>query len=279
MKNELSMRWLNAVTLSSLLLATAACGSDAGAEEAPGALDDARVAAREGSTGSDAAADGSDGALASECEALRGPVDPTLLIDDLEDQNALIAQVASRNGSWWLTGDGSSGSSSEPPSDQAPLPELLVTERCGSRYAMRITGQGFSDWGAVLTVAFRFTNDLEPIDASAFSGFRFWARVGEQNTSAVRVLVQDGNTHEAGGVCDPADMVGERACYNGYGTDVVPLSTQWRLFEIPFERLAQDAFFGLRSDGLDRAALYAIDWRVDPNSVFDLWIDDVWFYE
>jgi hypothetical protein len=37
--------------------------------------------------------------------------------------------------------------------------------------------------------------------------------------------------------------------------------------------------FGLIGDGLELTALYAIEIGVVQRTVFDFWIDDLWFYE
>jgi hypothetical protein len=37
--------------------------------------------------------------------------------------------------------------------------------------------------------------------------------------------------------------------------------------------------FGLRTDALDTSMLYAIEIGVVQETVFDYWVDDIWFYE
>jgi len=210
-------------------------------------------------------------------EDLVGPIDPTLLIDDFEDGDSRIAPVADHEGTWWLSTDMTDGTTT-PPGDQAVSPEHIVGGRCGSKYAMRISGEGFTDWGASLIANFNYENDvLAPIDASALRGVRFWGRVGESTTSPLRVQLQDGNTYPQGGVCNE-DPSASDACYNGFGTSVLPLDTEWRLYELPFERLGQRDF-GLRTGALDKPTLYAIEFGVEQNTVFDFWVDDLWFYE
>jgi hypothetical protein len=204
-------------------------------------------------------------------------VDPTAIIDDLEDGNSLIAEVGERNGSWWVSSDGSAEGSIEPPANAAPPPERVLGGHCGSEYAIRVTGQGFTDWGAVLSLGFRYVDQQEPIDATDFSGIQFWARAGELHTSPVRVQLQDSTTFPEGGLCDP-EPGSTSECYDGWGTGLLGLSEDWVLFKIPFSRLGQRGY-GLAGEALDVENLYAIDWSLGPNSIFDLWIDDVWFYE
>jgi hypothetical protein len=119
---------------------------------------------------------------------------------------------------------------------------------------------------------------LQPIDASDFRGIMFWARVGETHNSPVRVQLQDASTFPEGGVCDPDPASGTEQCYDGWGTAVIPISTEWRLYKIDFSRTAQQGF-GYGGEALDPSQLFTVEWAVLQNTVFDLWIDDVWFYE
>jgi hypothetical protein len=204
-------------------------------------------------------------------------VDPTAIIDDMEDGNGLIAAVGSRNGSWWVSSDGSVDGTIEPPADAAPSAERILGGHCESEYAMRVTGQGFTEWGAVLSIGFRYVSAQEPIDGSDFAGIQFWARAGELHTSPVRVQLQDSTTFPEGGLCDP-ESGSSAECYDGWGTELTGLSERWKLFKIPFSRVGQRGY-GLQGEELDVENLYAIDWSLASNSIFDLWVDDVWFYE
>ena len=57
-----------------------------------------------------------------------------------------------------------------------------------------------------------------------------------------------------------------------------PIDTNWRLYKLDFSRMAQQGF-GHQADALDTTALYGMEWTVMQGSVFDLWLDDLWFYE
>jgi hypothetical protein len=117
---------------------------------------------------------------------------------------------------------------------------------------------------------------IQPVDLSGYQGLMFWARVGELHNSTVRVQFQDSNTEALGGVCNPEPGSADE-CYNGWGTQILPIDTEWRLYRVPFRNLGQRDF-GHRAESFVRSAVYAIEWNLDPNSVFDLWIDDLWFY-
>ncbi|MFZ5891020.1 MAG: hypothetical protein ACOY0T_08215 [Myxococcota bacterium] len=204
------------------------------------------------------------------------PINPTALLDDMEDGNGLIAQVADRSGSWWISTDGTAGTI-QPAADQAPTPETIVGGRCESKKAVRVTGQGFTGWGAVLSAGMAYSTHPEPSDLSGFTGLMFWARIGEQNTSSIRVQFQDSHTEPNGGEC--VDEPGNpEACYDGFGTEVIPISTRWQLYKIKFAEMKQRGF-GHRGEALDTAHIYDVEFNLDPNSVIDLWVDDLWFFE
>lgn len=203
------------------------------------------------------------------------PVNPAGILDDMEDGNSAVARVADRTGGWWLATDGTEGTTT-PEANQAPLPELILGGRCGSQRAIRVTGQGFTGWGAVLSAGMAYSTHPEPSDLSAFSGIRFWARVGEQNTSSIRAQFQDGQTQPEGGEC--VNMPGDaEECYNGFGITLSPIDTKWRLYELKFSQMTQREF-GHRGTALDTAHVYDLEFNLEPNSVFDLWVDDLWFF-
>lgn len=205
-----------------------------------------------------------------------GPIDPSALIDDLEDNNGQIAEVGTRNGGWWISTDGSDGIVT-PEAEMQPLPERILGKRCESEFGMHITGADFSEWGAVLSLGFRYTSKEEPVDLSEFEGVMFWARTGDTHSSNVRIQFQDSTTHLEGGKCNP-DAGTADECWNGWGTDVTPISTEWQLYKIKFDTLSQRDF-GLRGESLDLENVYNIDFNLDPDSVFDLWLDDIWLFE
>ena len=87
----------------------------------------------------------------------------------------------------------------------------------------------------------------------------------------------DGNTYPQGGICNP-DPDASDGCFNGFGSALLPLSEEWQLYKFEFSRMGQRDF-GLRTEALDTSKLYAIEIGVVQETVFDYWIDDVWFYE
>jgi len=210
------------------------------------------------------------------CEA-SGIIDPTLLIDDLEDGDPLIAIVATRNGSWWVSTDGTDGTIN-PQAEQGPPAERILGGRCGSDYAMHVAGAGFTGWGAVLSAGFRYNATAEPIDATNYRGLSFYARKSDDTNSVIRMQLQDSSTYPEGGKCN-IDPESPDACYNGFGTQLFGLTAEWQKYSFDFTELSQRPDWGYRADALDLTALFGLEFNLDPNRAFDLWVDDVWFYE
>lgn len=259
-------RWGGLVALGALL--SVACSGST--------TTDANTGGAGGTGGSNGAGAGG-GLSQAVCDqaANFAPVNPTGLFDDMEDGNGSVAVVGGRNGSWWLSTDGTDGTTTPEP-NQAPTPETILGGRCGSKKAIRVTGQGFTGWGAVLSAGMSYSTQPDSVDLSSFTRLRFWARVGEQNTSGIRVQFQDAQTQPEGGQC--VDSSGDpEACYDGFGTALNPIDTQWRLYEIKFSQMAQREF-GHRGVALDTTHVYDLEFNLEPNSVFDLWVDDLWFF-
>lgn len=268
------MKCLIACRFGSIVALTALAAACSG--ETNGSTSSGGTAGVGGASGGASGGSGGD----PRCDAAFAPIDPTALIDDMEDGNGLVAVTAGRNGSWWVSTDGTATGSVTPPADAAPIPERILGGRCQSSHAIRVTGQGFTNWGAVLSAGMGYSATEAksvPIDASAFTGVMFWARVGEQNGSAIRFQIQDNQTRPEGELCASSSSGSTDGCYNGFGTAVVPINTEWNLYKMRFAAMTQRDF-GYRADQLNAAAIYDIEWNLDANAVFDLWIDDVWFF-
>ena len=214
------------------------------------------------------------------CGDVNQPIDPTALIDDMEDGNFLAAEIGGRNGSWWAGGDATPGASMQPNGDANP--EMIPGGRCGSRYALHVTGNGFTDWGAVLSVSFKFgSNDagvdgLLPYDAHFRTGLTFWARIGDTSTNHVRLAVADEHARPEAGICVVNGPPGQ-GCYDTFGVDLTELDTTWHQYRIPFAGLVQRNF-GVEAPTVDTSQLYDVEFTFYPGRVFDFWIDDISFY-
>jgi endoglucanase len=228
--------------------------------------------------GGEAAEAGSDAAMSgSGCADPNEAVDPTALIDDMEDQNSNLSAVGGRTGGWWTAGDGSGGATIVPPPGEGANPELVPGGRCGSTYAMRVTGQGFTDWGSLLGLSFAYgAGGAVAYDASRHEGITFWARVGDTSTHQLRLALSDVNSEPAGGVCSENGAV-EQRCFDTFGVVISSLDTSWKRYRIPFLELTQRGF-GFRADHVETSQLYTVGFNFDPGAIFDLWVDDISFY-
>lgn len=222
---------------------------------------------------------GTTGAEQPQCPSASDVVDPTLLIDNMENNSASLPAIAGRSGSWWAAGDETPGASYTPAEQM--LPELLSEPRCGSRHAMRISGQGFVDWGSLVGLSFAYalmpSGEWGPAsyDAHAHTGVTFWARVGDTSTNVVSLTLQGRLTEPVPRPCQSAEPAGD-GCVDGFSAPLIGLDTTWRRFQLPFSGLAQHhpQFVGT----LDAAGLYALTFGFPPSTVFDFWVDDLAFY-
>jgi hypothetical protein len=82
--------------------------------------------------------------------------------------------------------------------------------------------------------------------------------------------VADVNTHPDGGVC--------KTCWNHFGKDM-QFSTEWQEFKVTFAEMKQEAGWGDRYPMITPAKLIALNWSIEPGRTFDVWIDDVQFFE
>jgi hypothetical protein len=225
-------------------------------------------------TGGGGGNEGGAGNAVLNCTAEGEVTDPTALIDDFEDVNANLPTSIGYTGGWWVYGDGSGGSI-VPPADSPPTPERILGGRCESDYALHVTAQGFTDWGAGLSATFLYADREQPFDVRRFRGVRFWARAGQSNTSQVRVQFQDAQTHPAGELCATSEATQDQ-CYDAFGIGLPTLSTEWRLFEIDFSTTFQRGF-GLQVEKLDLEHVFDVEFVFDANAIVDFWVDDLYF--
>jgi hypothetical protein len=267
-------KWFVGCTLAAAWLLGAGCSSDA--VSPPGGLIPASASGGAGGGG------GAPSSTAASCPDAGGPVDPTAMIDDMEAPDPSILMEGGRNGGWWAGGDALSPNATIVPNGNAPAEPIPNGGRCGSKYAMHVTGQGFTSW-AELTVSMRYGSvdggapGLLPYDAHTRTGITFWARIGDTSANQVRFAVSDKYSRPEGGICDESVPGGPTACYDTFGVDLTQLGTHWTQYRIPFAGLGQRNF-GLQQPALDSSAIYSIDFNFYVGEIFDFWVDDISFY-
>jgi hypothetical protein len=265
------------------LLAAVGCGSsgaspdDGGGGKGGGAGTSGATAGTSGGTA------GTTGTAMQNCGDPNQPIDPTAMIDDMENPNPATSMSPNRGGSWWAGGDDASktnGAVIDP--DGSVTAEAIPGGRCGSMYAARVTGRGFGVW-AVMNVSFGWgpvdggADAILPYDAQGRTGITFWARVGDTSSNQVRLNVTDKWSNDAGGICDKTVASGPTACYDHFGVQLTQLDVGWHQYRVPFAFLSQQGF-GLPRPTVDTTALYTIDFNLPTGQVFDLWVDDISFY-
>lgn len=203
-------------------------------------------------------------------------------LDDMEDGDDRILGRDGRAGQWYTFHDATEGTLN-PDQGTTPMMEPIPGKRCGaSAEAMRVTGSGFTDFGAGFGFTFHYgvgdagaSMEL-PYDASRYKGLTFWGRIGDPSISGVRLSIGDKWSRPAGGVC--TIETGPNTCYDTFGASFT-LTTTWQRFTFDFGQLGQQGF-GLPRPTLDTANLMTFEIDIPPASpVFDIWIDDVAFYQ
>ncbi len=185
----------------------------------------------------------------------QGSSSESLLIDDLEDGDAELAQPL--HGSWYSFDDqsGSQSTHIDEPDEK----------RVGSLYSLHTAGEGFRDWGAGVGAPLLRDAKLEQagLDASAYDAVTFWARADKG--SERRLYVQLQNPDRDG------DLEPERF------EAKVTLSNEWEQYVVSFEQLEQPEDAAHLSEPLDLTRLTALQFFFPYPDGFDVWLDDITF--
>jgi hypothetical protein len=223
-----------------------------------------------GADASDDASTGGTGPVVV-CDPRPPVIDPTAIIDDMEDRDGSLTYTSGRNGSWWIATDDTASGTIEP---TQPLPEAILEGRCGSDYAMRVTGQGFEVWGSILglNLAYGVGGQL-PHDASFRQGIRFWARVGDTSTKRIQFNIADYHALPEGGYCVED---GTPECFT-YQVTLSQIGTSWTQYAIPFAALFHPTEEN-PNEPLDPSSLYGMSFYFHSGAIFDFWVDDLEFY-
>jgi hypothetical protein len=203
------------------------------------------------------------------CRAGTRPADDGT-IDDFEDGNTGLANMAGRDGYWYPEKD--TKGSTIAPDPFAPSEGGAD----GSEMAMRIYGETIKGsaadgaWGAGFGLKF-VSQDGSSYDASKYAGISFKARVDDKSTRKVRLKVGDVNTHPDGQIC--------KTCYNHFGKDYT-FTPKWKEYTLLFSEARQEEGWGNpRPTAITPGKLIALDFAIGPGQPYDLWIDDVTFLD
>jgi len=215
------------------------------------------------------------------------PPAPEALLDDLEDGDGAIEEVAGRIGAWFVYNDGTA-------SNQIPDPEkdFVAGEggANGSMYAAVTKGSGYKEWGAGMGFDINNTGEggpsgegeKKPWDASKYAGIRFLAK-GNNIPLRVGLLVSEAVDKAEGGGCTPpappttppADGEEPPGCGDSHGKSIT-LTGDWKEYKIAFEGLKQ-AGWGIKAT-FDAKTITSVMFDVAENVEFDVAIDELGFY-
>jgi endoglucanase len=193
---------------------------------------------------------------------------PDGLIDDCEDNDNQVANVASRAGYWYVFVD-EAGTTVDPPAGGS----YTMTEggANGSGYAACVKGK-ISENGSPLHagVGFNWVEPKAEYDAAKYGGIAFWAKSAPGKYNQIRVKIPDLNTDPQGGVCEE--------CYNDFGMDI-ELSETWTEYVVTWEAAKQMPYWGKpKPPKIDATKLYGFQVQVNKaGQEFDLCIDDITF--
>src|SRR6185503_13398146 len=168
-----------------------------------------------------------------------------IVIDDMEDQTPGISGSLAY-GTWYVYDDQTMGGHLTPQPGMPFTMEPIPGGRCASEYAMRMSGTGFAEWGAGMGFDFGYGGTVNgrvvkiPVDARAYSGVRFWARVGQGTTTRAGFSIAAGSCPSQDGSGDGGDVAGEtRApsdCALAFARNLV-LTTDWVRHDFKFDDL------------------------------------------
>ncbi|MDI1449772.1 carbohydrate binding domain-containing protein [Polyangium sp. 6x1] len=193
------------------------------------------------------------------------------LIDDMEDQNGSIISNAGLLGAWYTYNDETAGATQTPIVGDPFEMTALSPARGSSMYGANTKGNGFTTWGAGF--GFDLNNDgvaKKAYNASQFAGIQFWAKVGS-GTGAVRFNVGDSQTTPEANNCG-------MTCSDDFGANVT-LTADWQEFKFSFAELKTVNWSKQNLTAIKKDALYYVHFQSGQNTTFDIWVDDIAFYE
>jgi hypothetical protein len=199
----------------------------------------------------------------ADCAAVATWCAGPMLIDDMEDGDSTLCHSG---GSWYALGDDTPGATLTPRAGADFRQTAIPGGRGASRYAAHLTGSGFRDFGA----AMGFSLNNLAYDTSNAGGIKFWMK----SNQAVHVLFPtvESVPPDEGGEC--VDGPGESKC-RYFGFRITAPSNDWVEYQVPFVALDQ-------TDGTaawNPAHLLNVNFGSRRDTTFDMWVDDVQFYD
>jgi hypothetical protein len=199
-------------------------------------------------------------------------------IDMLDVENHTI-ELSDGAGEWYVFHDGSTDGVVAPDTprttdDLVPVP--LPSPRDESLLGVHVVANDlFTSWGAGLGFNLNSPDGTARLkyDVSPYTGIVFWGRSGSGSvTVRLKVITADiAPDTESGGEC-------ATNCNDAFGTPIA-LTTEWQQYPIAFADLAQQGWGTVPPGGFDPTGVLAVQLHADAGVAFDIWLDDVCFYE
>lgn len=279
MKTTILLRGLNLAIVGLAVAAFAACGDDGDGGSGGAGATSGTVDPSTSTTGTtDPTTTTTTTASTTSATTGTGGGPQTIeMIDDMEDKDNAILPEGGRLGYWYTFNDGTEGATQNPPPDPDGTGETPFTmtaldpARGQSTYAARSWGSDFEDWG----IGFGFDlNSVEGAkavyDASAYAGITFWAKLGPGSGTGAVVLISDPGTDPVGGAC--SDLC------DPWKKDLA-VTEEWQQFTIPFADMKQGGWGDPAGTAqIDATKLYSIQFQITDAASFDVYIDDLAFY-
>jgi len=193
------------------------------------------------------------------------------VIDDMEDGDQLICASAGRSGDWWTAVGPTTATIDPRTDDDFPAFELGADARAGSKYGMRLAGEGFGrtddDWASL---GFYLAGG-DAYSLLGYTGITFYGKANVDVTIQVTFATATTTPEGEGGDC--VDK-----CNDHYALGA-ELTSSWQEFSIPFASLAQEGW-GEKEKDLEHT-LFIYFGYVGPNggpTSFDFLVDDIRLY-
>jgi Carbohydrate binding domain (family 11) len=225
-----------------------------------------------------------------------GALAPTLVVCDLPDGGASVADSSKdpvfddfddgepghaangTRGFWYTYDDETDGTQSPTGSNVEAVPGGVTSDG----FALRVQASGFSKWGSGFGTNFAAASSACLFDASAWSGFSFWAKgsialvEGKSTESAgqlkISIMEKDIVPLDVGGLCNP-DLA---ECWDSHKIRV-ELTDCWQQHVVRFSDLKPDNW-GKPAGELNLQEFYGMVFEVTQNQTSDVWIDDIRFF-
>lgn len=192
------------------------------------------------------------------------------LIDDFEDGDDRILEQQGREGTWFVSNDGTGFQI--PASGARVLPTPFMMPRAGSTRGLHTSGGPFETWGAIIGTSLASADDQAlPYDLSGFHGIKLWVRSNSMSLSAAKEVRLNLPTPAttSGGPCT--------ICEDHFGAPI-PLTAKWVQVDVPFANLRQSGFGRPQHAKADLTVVTSLEFQFPENVSFDLWIDDIELY-